>query len=67
MFRHKPTRYEVQLQRQVAELESENESLRRQLKISEAEIEGLSLLVARNIERTKSELATAARQTAGGQ
>jgi hypothetical protein len=54
-------------QRRMAELESENDLLRRQLIISQAECESLSLVVARDRERVKAELATFARATAAGQ
>jgi hypothetical protein len=54
-------------QRRVAELESENELLRRQLAVSQAECESLSLVVARDRERIKSEMAAYARATAAGE
>lgn len=58
--RHRKTRDA----RRIAELESENESLRRQLKISQAECESLALVVSRDRERIRSELASYAKATA---
>jgi hypothetical protein len=51
-------------QRRRAELESEVDSLRRQLRIRDAEVETLSLCLARDRERIRSEIASYAKATA---
>jgi hypothetical protein len=53
--------------RRISELEAECDLLRRQLKVSEAERESLSLVIARDRERIKSELAAYAKATAAGE
>ena len=52
--------------RRIAELEAENDLLSRRLKVSQAECESLALVVARDRERIKSELASYAKATAAG-
>ena len=47
----------------IAELEDENDRLRRQLAIAVAESESLALVVARDRERIKAELASYAKAT----
>jgi hypothetical protein len=63
MFRRTPNRTERHLQLRVAELECQMETLKRQLKVSEAECASLSLVIARDRERIKSELAAYAKAT----
>jgi hypothetical protein len=50
-------------ERRIAELGAEVETLKRQLKVSEAERESLSLVIARDRERIKAELAAYAKAT----
>lgn len=64
MFRRKPTPRRTADQLRIDELEAENETLRRQLRISQAECDSLALVVARDRERIKAELANYAKATA---
>ena len=51
------------LRKQLAERDADNDSLRREMRVREAEIETLAAVIARDRERIKSEAAAYAKQT----
>ena len=51
----------------ILELEAECDSLRRQLRVADAERQSMALVIARDRERVKAELAAYAKVTAGGE
>lgn len=54
------------LRQKIADLEAENEGLRRSLRVRDVEIESLAAVIARDRERVRADSAEYARKTAPG-